>query len=273
LLNERILAAYKYGPESYMEILLSSEDFTDLLNRFNTLAYFVKSDLKIIDEIQQNKVVVNAQHQAVQEKTKQYQSEYQKMVGVSQQVSQEETKVSQKVVLTKHELAKIQNDRAKLEKALEEYEETSKEIEAEIKKSELANSGEVLGTGKMLWPVKGRLSSGFGWRVHPVLKTKKYHNGQDIAVPSGTPVYAADSGKVVVSGWTGGYGNYIAIDHGHGISTGYGHNSRLLVSVGEKVVKGQKISLSGNTGLSTGPHLHFEVRLKGVPVNPLPYLP
>lgn len=273
LLNQRLVAVYKHGPESYLEILLSSESFVDLLNRFNTIAYFVKNDLKLIDQLKENKKVVNAQHKAVQEKTRQYESEYKIMVSVRDKVSQEEKKISQKVALTKQELTKIQRDRAKLEKALEEYEETSREIEAELKKSGLANAGEALGTGKMIWPLKGRLSSSFGWRTHPVLRKKKFHNGQDIAVPSGTPVYAADSGKVVVSGWLNGYGNYIAINHGRGISTGYAHNSRLLVSVGEIVYKGQKIALSGNTGLSTGPHLHFEVRINGVPVNPIPYLP
>ncbi|HBF38949.1 MAG TPA: peptidase M23, partial [Firmicutes bacterium] len=137
------------------------------------------------------------------------------------------------------------------------------------------NSGEILGSGKMIWPVTGpiRITSPFGWRYHPILRTKKYHNGEDIAVSSGTPVHAADSGVVVVSGWEDGYGNYVAIDHGNGISTGYGHNSRLLVHQGERVTKGQIIAYSGSTGLSTGPHVHFEVRKNGVPIDPLPFLP
>jgi murein DD-endopeptidase MepM/ murein hydrolase activator NlpD len=161
-----------------------------------------------------------------------------------------------------------------LERALEEYEQTSREIEDLIRRRERQNPDIAYGTGRMNWPVRGgRRSSGFGWRRHPVLGVKKFHNGQDIAVPAGTSVYAADSGIVVVSGMRGGYGNYVAIDHGRGISTGYAHNSRLLVSRGEIVIRGQKIALAGSTGLSTGPHVHFEVRRNGVPVNPLPYLP
>jgi len=124
-----------------------------------------------------------------------------------------------------------------------------------------------------MWPVQGRLSSSFGWRVHPVLRTRKFHNGQDIAVSKGTSVVAADSGVVFTSGYNGGYGYLVVIDHGHGLSTFYGHNSLLLVRKGDMVVKGQKIALSGNTGLSTGSHVHFEVRINGEPVDPLHYLP
>jgi murein DD-endopeptidase MepM/ murein hydrolase activator NlpD len=94
----------------------------------------------------------------------------------------------------------------------------------------------------------------------------------DIAVSIGTPVHAADAGVVIVSGWQGGYGNFVAIDHGNGLATCYGHNSQLLVKEGDKVSQGQVISLSGNTGLSTGPHVHFEVRRNGVPVDPMSFL-
>jgi murein DD-endopeptidase MepM/ murein hydrolase activator NlpD len=105
------------------------------------------------------------------------------------------------------------------------------------------------------------------------LKKNKFHSGLDIAVPSGTQVKAADGGKVLISGWNGGYGYYIAIDHGNGISTAYAHNSRLLVKEGDVVYQGQVIAGSGSTGLSTGPHLHFEVRINGAPVDPVKYLP
>jgi murein DD-endopeptidase MepM/ murein hydrolase activator NlpD len=273
LLNQRLVIMYKYGVESYSEILFNSRDFTDLLNRYNAVAYFVKHDLNLLEEIKSVQAVVSAQHKKVQAKSKEVESQYRQMVKVRNQAAQSQKKMLSKVQLTQREYDNILKDRVKLEKALEEYEQTSQEIAAEIRKRAQQSGQEILGTGNMIWPVRGRLSSSFGWRVHPVLKTKKYHNGQDIAVPKGTPVKAADDGVVVVSGWQGGYGNYVAIDHGAGISTGYGHNSQLLVRVGDKVTKGQVIAKSGSTGLSTGPHVHFEVRIKGVPVNPLPYLP
>jgi murein DD-endopeptidase MepM/ murein hydrolase activator NlpD len=122
------------------------------------------------------------------------------------------------------------------------------------------------GTGTFAYPARGKITSGFGRRG------QKNHNGIDIALPTGTPVKAADGGTVTFSGRQGTYGYLVIIDHGEGYTSYYGHNSKNLVSKGDKVHKGQTIALSGNTGRSTGPHLHFEVRKFGVPVNPINYL-
>ncbi len=122
------------------------------------------------------------------------------------------------------------------------------------------------GTGTFAYPARGKITSGFGRRG------RKNHNGIDIALPNGTPVKAADGGTVTFSGRQGTYGYLVIIDHGEGYTSYYGHNSKNLVSKGDKVHKGQTIALSGNTGRSTGPHLHFEVRKFGVPVNPINYL-
>lgn len=273
VLNQRLIASYKYGPQSYIEILFKARNYADLISRFSMIAYFIRSDLKSIATVQQIKYQVNIKQQTVKEKKRQVESELQKIVVLKDQVSENQKKVATKVERTKAELAKIESSRQQLEKALEEYEQTSREIGDQINKDEQNNPSEVLGSGKMMWPVKGRITSLFGWRYHPILRKKKYHNGEDIAVPRGTSVQAADGGIIVVSGWKGGYGNYVAINHGNGISTGYGHNSRLLVHQGERVVKGQGIALSGSTGLSTGPHVHFEVRKNGKPVDPSIYLP
>ena len=130
-----------------------------------------------------------------------------------------------------------------------------------------------LSRNSLIWPVNGRVSSNFGWRTHPIKKTRLFHNGVDIAVPSGTTVKAAASGQVVHSGWMNGFGYTVIIDHGRGVETLYAHNSRTTVSKGSMVNKGQKIALSGNTGLSTGPHLHFGVLRNEEPLNPRNYLP
>ena len=116
------------------------------------------------------------------------------------------------------------------------------------------------------WPVKGRISSGFGPRWG------KMHNGLDIAVSTGTPVRAAADGKVTFAGWNGGYGILVIIDHGNGVETRYAHNSRLNVKVGQRVERGQTVAYSGNAGVSTGPHVHFEIRQRNNPVNPQTYL-
>lgn len=124
-----------------------------------------------------------------------------------------------------------------------------------------------------MWPCRGEITSYFGWRTHPIFGTTKYHSGMDIAVDYGTPIHAADSGTVVYSGWLGGYGYCVMIDHGGGLVSLYGHNQSLNVYEGQYVAKGTVIAAAGSTGYSTGPHCHFEVRLHGEVTEPLNYLP
>lgn len=124
-----------------------------------------------------------------------------------------------------------------------------------------------------IWPVAGWTTSGFGMRHHPINGGMRFHEGLDIAAPWGTPVKAAADGVVKYAGYKGGYGKIVVIDHGYGIVTYYAHNSRLLVKVGDKVTRGEDISKVGNTGHSTGAHLHYEVHVDGVPIDPMNFLP
>jgi len=125
-----------------------------------------------------------------------------------------------------------------------------------------------------IWPVYGKLESGVGGRRNPFTgRGHEYHEGQDIDAAWGTPVEAAASGKVTIAGWQRGYGNVVYVDHGSGLSTRYGHLSKINVSVGQNVGTGEIIGLVGSTGRSTGPHLHYEVRINNQPVDPKPYLP
>ncbi|NMB45196.1 MAG: peptidoglycan DD-metalloendopeptidase family protein [Firmicutes bacterium] len=126
---------------------------------------------------------------------------------------------------------------------------------------------------RFAWPVRGRISSSYGWRVHPIYKNRQFHGGIDIAVPVGTSVRAAANGKVIRSGYMGAFGYGIVIDHGRGVTTWYGHNSRLSVKVGEKVRQGQVIARSGSSGVSTGPHVDFRIKLDAETVNPVHWLP
>jgi len=124
----------------------------------------------------------------------------------------------------------------------------------------------VASSSGFVWPVHGVVTSGFGWRWG------RMHEGIDIAVANGTAVVSAASGTVIIAGWMGGYGNLVVVDHGNGISTAYGHNTTVTVGPGQHVAQGQLIAYSGNTGHSTGPHVHFEVRVGGSPVDPFGYL-
>ena len=121
-------------------------------------------------------------------------------------------------------------------------------------------------------PVNGPIASPFGWRIHPILGYKKFHTGIDFGVGYGVPIRAADSGTVIYATWMGGYGNVIIVDHGDGLSTLYAHQSSLAVGTGTRVTRGQTVGYVGSTGFSTGPHLHFEVRVNGNPVDPMGYL-
>lgn len=127
------------------------------------------------------------------------------------------------------------------------------------------------GTG-WLWPVPGFITTYFGWRTHPIFGYQQFHPGIDIAANSGTPIRASQGGVVLSAGWAGGYGQLVVIDHGNGMATAYAHQSQILVSAGQTVGRGQVIGLVGSTGNSTGPHLHFEIRENGNPVDPLGFV-
>lgn len=127
--------------------------------------------------------------------------------------------------------------------------------------------------GAFIWPAKGRISSGFGNRVHPIFKYRHFHGGIDISLSYNSPIVAAAAGKVIRAGWLDGFGKAIVLDHGNGVTTLYAHNSQLLVKVGQRVQMGQLIAKAGSTGQSTGPHLDFRIMLNEKPVNPMNYLP
>src|SRR6185437_7595919 len=141
-------------------------------------------------------------------------------------------------------------------------------IEAQRRAAGITGPAESAGaSGSFSWPVTGTITSPFGWRSNPFGGAPDFHPGLDIAAPMGTTVTAAASGTVMLAQWYGGYGNFILIDNGGSISTGYGHLSAIYVSVGQTVQRGQAIGAVGSTGHSTGPHLHFEVRFNGKPVD------
>jgi murein DD-endopeptidase MepM/ murein hydrolase activator NlpD len=167
-------------------------------------------------------------------------------------------------------LTSIRDDRASTLAEIDALEEQSAALAERIRQAQQQSSSVPVvvpsGSGVLGWPVSGPVTSGFG------LRWGRMHEGIDIAVAEGTPVRAAGAGTVIYAGWMGGYGNLVVVDHGNGLSTAYAHNSSLGVGVGQSVTAGQVVSYSGNTGNSTGPHVHFEVRVNGSAVDPLSYL-
>lgn len=169
-----------------------------------------------------------------------------------------------------NQIAVIRTKRSADERELAELQAVSDSIAAQLRTR--ASTGQGLPGGCLVRPVLGAIVSGFGYRTNPIGGGSGFHAGIDMASPSGTPIKACRSGQVVIASAQGGYGNAVVIDHGGGMATLYAHQSQIQVTVGQQVVVGQVIGNVGSTGNSTGPHLHFEVRIAGNPVDPVPYL-
>lgn len=275
LLNARLRDTYKNGDISYLELLFGAEDFSDFLSRIHFMSLIIKQDLELIDTIEKEKKQVEVQKQELEKKE-------QSISRIQQEVSIKKEELEAHRAQRKAALDRIQQEKVAYETALNELEKTSQDLASMIQRIQARSSykpknkrpGSTVNTssGAMRWPLQGSITSDFGYRVHPIFKTRKLHTGLDIATRQGTPIVAAKDGVVIYSGWMGGYGKAIIIDHGGGISTLYGHCSALIAGEGQEVDRGQLIARVGNTGFSTGPHCHFEVRSNGNPVNPRSYL-
>ena len=170
--------------------------------------------------------------------------------------------------------SKLTEEEKTLSEQIDEYRNQILAVEAEIAQVTKANIDTQYIGGEMAWPVPGytRITSNYGMRTHPITGIYKLHTGVDLGAPMGANFIAANDGVVTKAGYNGAYGNMVIIDHGGGISTLYAHGSEILVTVGQTVKKGDNILKVGSTGYSTGAHAHFEVRVNGQPVNPLPYI-
>ncbi|HOP94578.1 MAG TPA: peptidoglycan DD-metalloendopeptidase family protein [Dictyoglomaceae bacterium] len=238
---------------------------------FNTLAvpYYLRSLIKV----EANRITeINNQYKDLTQKKKEWEEEKKNAEVLVKNISDKKAYIEKKKREKTAYLDKVRTQKKYQQQVIATLEKESKEIENMIKK--LASSSvQKAQKGKLSWPVIGSISSKFGMRPHPILGGAPLsHTGIDIAVAYGTPIKAAASGKVIYAGWYGGYGNLIILDHGGNISTLYGHLSKIVVKIGEEVAEGEIIGYVGSTGLSTGPHLHFEVRVTGSPVDPAGWL-
>jgi len=253
--------------QTWWLVLLASKDLQELSDRRRQLQRIYHRDQKLLTNLQ-------ASVERVQSKRQMVIAQENEVALVRQKLEAQKSYWQGEVAIQVKIIDKLKSDRQAIESAELRLQQDSERLQQLIIAKSLPNPGIVIvpGTGRLQYPTHGRISSPFGWRIHPILGYEKFHNGIDFAAETGTPIYAADTGTVIVAEWYGGYGYTVILAHGNEISTLYGHCSELYVRSGEVVQKGQVIAAVGSTGFSTGPHLHFEVRLRGEPVDPAPLL-
>lgn len=259
-LNGRLRNMYKTSSIGFLDVLLDSGSFSEFLTNLDLVKIIYSADQSVLEELEEA-------HKVLEKKKKEAEE------------LQAELKKSEAV--TKEQKSTIEAKKAKIAKSNEEIDKMIDELQADadamtstIQSSGSSSSNSQYTGGVLAWPTPSSsyITSPFGYRNHPISGTWKFHTGIDIGASSGSKIVAANSGKVILAGWNGGYGKCVVIDHGGGITTLYAHSSSLLVSYGQTVSRGQTIAKVGSTGNSTGPHLHFEVRLDGVYKNPLNYV-
>ena len=268
LFRKRLKEIYLVGRVNYLEVLLQATSLEDFLVRMELLSKIAQNDIKLIQEIKAERERIAAQKARLE-------AERDKVAQLRRQVDQERVMLASRREDHSRLLAQVEEEKKQVESVLAEMEALASQIAAKIR-AEQAKSNRPLPSGStkgMLWHVPGYyyVSSPFGWRIHPLFNIRSFHNGIDIPAPTGTEVVAPLDGRIISTGWLGGYGNHISIDHGGGLSTLYAHLSSILVREGQEVKKGQVIGRIGSTGWSTGPHLHFTVMINGEPVNPMNY--
>ncbi|MCC7478438.1 peptidoglycan DD-metalloendopeptidase family protein [bacterium] len=260
----RMRAIYMQGDMTYLDLLFQSSDFGDLIDRLFFIQTIGKRDETLISGTQDSQAALIEQQRLLADKRE----EIEKInAQLQQDLSEMQIQRSNRWTIVES----IRNSIALQERVARDLEEDNKRIAAALRRAQSGGGGGYQGkwSGSFKKPCPGSIVSGFGYRNHPIFGKRKMHTGVDIAAPEGTTIIAAGDGKVIDAGRMGGYGLAVVIDHGNGRATLYGHCSEINCKVGDVVAAGEKIAEVGSTGYSTGPHCHFEVRIKGTPVDPL----
>jgi len=278
LVDARAASIYKDGPASTFAMIFGSRDLSDLLRRLAYVLHAAHRDNGQLDRMRRQKeriIATRALVQLLRDKAAQdaasVRGERDRVASVTGTLDSERAAVGSELHSQYARLGSIAEQKKRFAREEQELRVESVRIAAFLQGQ--SNTPPTVSPRGMMWPVHGPVTSGFGWRVHPVFHTRRFHSGIDVAGPNGTPVHAAASGKVIFAGSQTGYGNYVIVYHGGKIATLYAHMSSIGVGNGSQVVQGQSLGREGCTGYCTGPHVHFEVRVNGNPVDPMGWLP
>jgi len=247
--------------------LLSSRDLNQFADRRRQIERIYSSDRKLLGDLTQKSTQVEKQRN-------QATAQNNEVELLTQKLKYQKANIEAEAVAQQNTIDRLKSDRQSLTQAEDRLAEDSRRLSQIILAKVQPYSGLVLpaGSGQLMYPTIGPVTSNFGWRTHPILGTERFHAGIDFGADYGSLIYASARGRVIYADWYGGYGNSVIIDHGNGMTTLYAHCSELYVKDGDIVEKGQPISSVGSTGFSTGPHLHFELRANGEPIDPAAYL-
>lgn len=266
---KRLREIYEGQRLSFLEMLFQIDSLQAFLDNIYFQERIAEEDRKLLNELRAKAAALNSRKGALADQKDK----------IGSMVS-EFTKKAMEIAKARFEqeqvASKLKNQRAVYEEAEQQLAQQSHRLESQIlamqRSARSSNKPAQHGSGNLSMPLKAHITSPFGWRKHPIFGVRRFHTGIDLAGPNRSQIRAADSGSVLFTGWYGGYGKVVIISHGNDMATLYAHLSRAAVSVGDNVNKGDVIGNEGTTGFSTGPHLHFEVRVNGKPNNPLNYL-
>ncbi|MDO4271255.1 MAG: peptidoglycan DD-metalloendopeptidase family protein [Eubacteriales bacterium] len=269
LFATRIRVMYEQGDTTYLDILLNSSSIANMLSRIDKVKTIMDYDKKVVAEYTAAKEDIEQKRNDLQN-TQDEQEEYKENLGYK--VDELAANEAQQAALQESLEAYKAESEAEYDRIAADMASVSNQIAA-LSRQSASNGSVPMGDGTLIWPTPSCTtnSSVYGWRIHPIYGTRKFHAGEDIPASYGAEILAAATGTVTTAGWVSGYGNYTVIDHGGGLVTAYGHQSSQVVSVGDVVTQGQVIGYVGSTGNSTGPHLHFEVYVNGSTVDPKSY--
>ncbi len=257
--------------------LLQSQSLNDFLDRKARLKRVFDADRKVLVRLKAETETIAKQRNGVEQQKNQ-------IAILTQQKLAQKSEQQQREVFQRQHITRLKTDKMALEAAMGILSQDSINLTALIRQRAQIERGQpqilgdgaaqvvVIGSGQVSFPVQADITSEFGYRMHPILGYEKFHAGLDFGADYGAVIRSAAPGYVIFAGWYGGYGNTVIVDHGNAVTTLYGHSDGLYVQEGQQVQRGEPIALVGSTGLSTGPHLHFELRSNGEPVDPLPYM-